>query len=396
MEIKTPDVKPNSSTSSAETQSETQVKTDDVKIKATFDSVADGLIEAALSQESDTSAEDKDKEEAASGEVLKKNGTEEAAEEVEKEETSTEEDDKSTDDDDKKDDEQTDEESEDEEADDDDKGDEKTSTETKDKAKTNGHEKAVPYQRFKEVNDKATTYEPLAKAQQSVVDYCQKNRISSEQYQDALATMAMLNTDPKAGLAKLKELVSQFEIGLGESLPTDLQSELTEAKAEVEAGTLSQARYATMEKRAKELAKTRVQGQSAAHRQQQLAQETVQKQQNEMLSALAVWSANKQKTNPGFKPKAKDSDPDGMFEDFLAKNIYYWQQTPGSTIAEAIQLADKAFDATVGLAKRYGEKPKARKVISSVNASSRKQLNGEPKSMDDVAVAVGRKHGYSM
>jgi len=381
------DVKKTSVGSSATTQtSETQTtaKADDVK-KPTFDSIADGLIEDALKQESDTSAEDETEEKDDSSDVLKKNGTDESEEEVEKEEESTE----TSDDDDDEEQEKV-----GEEADEDEEEDDKSATtKTTDDGK---HEKAIPYQRFKEVNDKVVALEPLAKAQQNVVEYCQKNQISPEQFQDALATLATLNTNPKEGLAKLKALVSQFEVGLGESLPKDLQDELTEAKAEVEAGTLSQARYDVMEKRAKELAKVRIQGQQLTSRQQQAAQEHAQQQQNELLSALNSWSAQKQKSTPGFKAKSKESDPDGMFEDFLAKNAFYWQQNPPQSVAQAIAIADKAFEYTMGLAKRYGEKPKAKKVITSTTTSTRKQLNGEPKTMDEVVKAVGRKHGYSM
>lgn len=344
--------------------------------KPTFDSTANAMIEVLSKGSSPEEQEEK-------SDVLEKNTTEEEKpadesakaepdEEVKKEQEETKEEEKT---------EETEEEpSAEAKADDE-------STEAK-------HEDSIPYTRFKEVNDKATRYEGLAKDQENLITYCQQNNIPPEQFRGTLEILGLASTNPTEAIRRTEEFLEQLKVLAGTGLPADLQKEVNEAKAEFESGTISKERLATIETRMKELAKARVQH-TVGEQQNRFAQlQQQQAQQNELLGALSAWSAAKLKLDPSFRP-SKDVAKPGKFEDFIAKNNYLWTLNPPKNPTEAVALADKALAEVNAMIARYRPAPKAKKAPLSVG-HSRSTESEQPKSMDDVLKSVGRKHGYSI
>ena len=248
------------------------------------------------------------------------------------------------------------------------------------------HEKAVPYERFVEVNEKLKSSEPLAQAQRELVQHLQASRIDSNQFSEGLQVMALVNSDPEKALATFEGYVDRLRVQLGKGLPADLQKEVTE-------GLLSEAR-------AKELAQSRLKAQTyeSTNRYSQLAQQNAEQQQ--IVDSMSVWMSSKQKLNPSFVPKAKPTDSDGPFEDFLKNNTWlFTQRRPANgqrfTPYEMTGIAEEAYTETLKMAQRYTPKPKVHKVLSSASASQRSHASADPKSEKDVVEQIAAKYKLS-
>ncbi len=248
-------------------------------------------------------------------------------------------------------------------------------------------EEAVPYERFKEVNEKVKSLEPLAQAHQQIVQHCQTNRIDPTQFAEGMNMMALVNNNPEQALQKFEGYVEQLRVALGKGLPADLQQEVTD-------GTLS-------EKRAKEIAQSRIQMQSrdSTNRFSQLQQQQAEQQQT--LQAMGSWMDNKLKLNPSFKQKAKPTDQDGLFEDFLKNNTWlFTQRRPMNgqsfTPFELTSMAEEAYGETMKMAQRYTPKPVTKKApVSSSGASHRSTAPRDAKSPEDVVNQIAAKYKIS-
>jgi hypothetical protein len=248
------------------------------------------------------------------------------------------------------------------------------------------HEKAVPYERFVEVNEKLKSSEPLAQAQRELVQHLRASQIDSNQFSEGLQVMALVNSDPEKALATFEGYVDRLRVQLGKGLPADLQKEVTE-------GLLS-------ENRAKELAQSRLKAQTyeSTNRYSQMAQQNAEQQQ--IVDSMSVWMSSKQKLNPSFVPKAKPTDSDGPFEDFLKNNTWlFTQRRPANgqrfTPYEMTGIAEEAYTETLKMAQRYTPKPKAHKVLSSTSASQRSHASADPKSEKDVVEQIAAKYKLS-
>lgn len=347
-------------------------------VKATFDSTADAMIEA-LSKGS--SPEEEKQEESV---VLEKNTTEK-----EEKSSAVEEADATDDKEDKTEQEETEKEDKTEE------GEEETIDEVKeDKELEAKHEDSIPYSRFKEVNDKASRYEGLARDQENIINYCQQNGIPAEDFRGNLEILALARSNPSEAIKRTEAFLEQLKVATGNGLPADLAKEVTDAEAEFKDGNISEARLGVIKNRMKELAKARVQHTNLEQQNRftQLQQQQAEGQQ--LTGALAAWADAKRKLDPGFKPSADPTKP-GKFEDFLAKNIYLWTLNPPKNAQQAIELADKALTEVNSMIARYKPTPKAKKAPLSTG-HSRSTESELPKSMDDVVNHVAKKHGYSV
>jgi len=356
----TTDVKPGADSSTAQA---TEQKTD---VAPTFESTAQAIMDDIGTKESST-----EQAEAAEGAVLNQNETEEAAKDQQSKDEGQEEETK-------------------------DEAQEGDVQEGQKKEDDKAHEEAVPYERFKEVNEKVKAYETIAQEHQQLVQYCEQAGISPEQFQRGLELLRLENSDPKAALEHLEARVQELRIASGEGLPSYLQEELNSARAERDEGAISPQRFTLIENRLKETARLRAENKSRQSRSQVEAQQREQQANQQLMSALSSWSQAKQRLDPSFKPKAKPTDPDGKFEDFLSKNTYLWVTQPPKSLQEALALADKAYEQTMGMFKRLTPPQKSHKVMTSTGVSSR--INGDdgPKTSDDVMKAIGRKHGYNL
>lgn len=337
------DVKPKTDASSTSEQTAT---TKDVK---TLDQEAERLVAEQATAESSTG-----EEQAEEGAVLEENSTEEGKESEESAEEAEQ---------------KTDEGKEGEEETD--KGEQKETTE---------HEEAVPYTRFKEVNDKLVSMQPEAEAQRRLSQFCQANNITVEQFQQALELLRLENANPAEALKHYTNKLESLRVSTGTGLPADLQKE-------VEEGVLS-------ESRAKEIAQLRLKSTQAERSSQAATFDAEQRQRQAAVDTLQQWAVTKQKTDPSFKPKAGPNAVDGRWEDWVDKFARFNLEKPPQTLQDYLSNAETAYDMLVKRVAAAVKKPK--KVITSDNASHRSTTPPEPKSMDDVAANVARKHGYTI
>jgi len=267
------------------------------------------------------------------------------------------------------------------------------STEKSEEEKTEGEKEVndkgpVPYERFQEKVKKAQEfetkvkeYEPLVQAHKSIVEYCQTNQISEEQFQQGMEMLKLVNTDPIAAKKALEPIWNQLNSLSGDSLPEDLASEVRE-------GLIS-------ESRAKELARFRGQSKVSEAKVKLSNQEFNQQRQAQFVqqieSSVSAWSNAKQKNDPDFKPKTAANATDGKFE-FVADRFYkLMASTPPKNGADAIRLVEQAY---ADVSKAFtAMKPKVNissKGLSSTKSSSNSQK--EPKSIADVVANVLAKH----
>ena len=251
---------------------------------------------------------------------------------------------------------------------------------------TKKHEEAVPYERFKEVNEKVGQLEPLAQAQRELGQFCATNRIDNTQLTEGLQVMALINTNPEQALSKMEGFIEQLRITLGKGLPADLQKEVSE-------GLLS-------EVRAKELAQARLRTQSFESASQRSQQTQQQNEYQQITNSMGAWMTSKQKLNPSFAPKATATADDGLFEDFLKNNTWLFsQRRPQNgrsfSAQELTSIAEEAYGETLKMAKRYTPKPTARKVLSSANSSQRSTSPTDAKSERDIVDQIAAKYKLS-
>lgn len=250
--------------------------------------------------------------------------------------------------------------------------------------------KPVPYERFKEIIDEKNAlkqkieseYIPKAKNFDSIQSYCQNEGISPENFQKALQAQAILSkvenglAEPSEALKVLEPIIAALKGMTGDVLPQDLQAKVDAGKMELED--------------AKEFAQLRAKtkfGEAGMKRQQQTMQQRQQQEfQAQCETAADQWDAGKRASDPDYKPKSKDSEPDGKFEMVRDKYLAMLNMTnsqgqyanPIKTPQQMSALMEKAYQAVDATFKGvFNKKPPTRKVLSS-NGSSGTSTTDEP------------------
>lgn len=230
--------------------------------------------------------------------------------------------------------------------------------------------KPVPYDRFKEVNDKFRAVEadfqsvkPMVENFQQIQSFCQANAITGEQFTAMLETQAMLNTDPAKALERLVPIVESLQGFVGNKLPADLQTKVDEGKMEVDD--------------AREMAKLRAQSQfgekKTQHTLKQQQQREAAQAQRQMADSLVTWETTKAKLDPDY---AKGSPKWDMVQDTFIAMLHAVDaqgnyKNPVKVANDAVTLMDKAYEVVAQrLGKSNGKKPATRKVLSSNGSSS--------------------------
>lgn len=237
----------------------------------------------------------------------------------------------------------------------------------------------VPYERFDEVvkekNDfkgRLDEWEPLVKAHKSVVDYCQQNGVTAEQYQQALELVALINTNPAEALKRLSPVLENLRGFDGEILPADLA-------AEVASGDLS-------DERARELAQLRAQ-QKLSKRNGAFTAEQQQRQfEHEVRTSIGAWDSQKRKTDPDYKPKAKEDEPDGKYELVQTKVAAMMQNTPWKTVQDLVRITEQAYQAVNASLQRFIPANAPKKFLNSRTSST--ATKAEPKTLKEVVEAA--------
>jgi len=230
--------------------------------------------------------------------------------------------------------------------------------------------KPVPYERFKDViakkNDavkQLETSKPLIERATQIQQFMQKSQLIDTDLNIALEVAALIKSNPQEGVKKLEELKQQLLLQTGDRLPDDLQNELNE-------GLIT-------EQAAKREAKLRAQLEQGKQQEiTQVEQKTVQLR-NSLTSEVNNWTQQTQAKDPDFKPKAAPADPDGKYEFVFSRFLQLWQTVPVKTIAEAVGLADRAYNEVNGFVTRVQPKPRQMKRPVSIQRSSRTNNNGE-------------------
>jgi len=230
--------------------------------------------------------------------------------------------------------------------------------------------KPVPYERFKDViakkNDavkQLETSKPLIERATQIQQFMQKSQLIDTDLNIALEVAALIKSNPQEGVKKLEELKQQLLLQTGDRLPDDLQNELNE-------GLIT-------EQAAKREAKLRAQLEQGKQQEiTQVEQKTVQLR-NSLTSEVNNWTQQTQAKDPDFKPKAAPADPDGKYEFVFSRFLQLWQTVPVKTIAEAVGLADRAYNEVNGFVTRVQPKPRQMKRPVSIQRSSRTNSNGE-------------------
>ncbi len=236
------------------------------------------------------------------------------------------------------------------------------------------NQEAIPCERFKEVNDKYVEVEakykelePLAESQRSLINFCQENNISGEDFQKTLEIARLIQVDPAAALKELEPVYNALRGLTGGTLPADLQ------KA-VDDGVLP-------EEYAKEIAKARGSQQFSSLQTQNTQQRLQRQQQTQFVTSvqqsIKTWSDTKLLGDPDFKPKANANSPDGKFEVFSDRLFKLMSATPPKTVADAVKLAESAYQDVGKLFAGLKPRPAATKSVSSTKTTEVTSTNGK-------------------
>lgn len=244
---------------------------------------------------------------------------------------------------------------------------EKKTEEVVEDSKTTTDDSKLPFHnhpRFKQVikerkefEEKLTTttqeleqHKPVADRMRIVEEYCTKNNIPPQDYDESLRLAALVRNSPKEAITKLESLVEQLKISTGDSLPKDLQTE-------VDNGNLSLTH-------AQEMAKLRLQAKGAEHQVKLTQQSSAQRQQQQLVQSLDAWTQSKIKLDPSFKPKQSGQD-DGKYELVTDRFLALWNQSPPQSVEDAVKLADKAYGSVHQFIERTIPKPAVRRPLNS-------------------------------
>lgn len=222
-------------------------------------------------------------------------------------------------------------------------------------------------------------YEPALAGLQQLNQFRQQHQITDEQFSAAVEVAGLLNSDPVRALQVLKPIVeqlSQFDSG---ALPQDLA-------AEVEEGLIS-------EERAKEIAELRAKSRLGETKQKASAIQQQQAWVASMQQGLVSWEENLKKSDPDFRPKVGEAEPDGKYEFVEAKLRSMWQQQPPRTAQEAVAQAQRAYEMVQkALGRLAPPKPVVKNLgVKTTSTGTRK----DPETPEEAMEAVMARHGIS-
>lgn len=252
---------------------------------------------------------------------------------------------------------------------------EESTEETEEEAK---HEEAVPYDRFKEVNEKAQAYEPLAQRQYQIEKYLHDGGVTPQEFQESLELMVLRKQNPAEYAKRMQTQLEDVEVATGSRLPTDLQKE-------VDDGTLSEAR-------AKELAQLRAKSRGLEKKTTLTEEQQVANHVQQLAGSLHVWAQHKGQIDPQFKPKKSADAPDGMFEmvterfQFLMHNKDFRKLS----VEEVNRDIETAYNDVKKRFKQFAPPPAKKKVLKNTGVSTQQK---EPKTIEDVMNTIATKHG---
>lgn len=236
------------------------------------------------------------------------------------------------------------------------KDEEKEKSEVEAKVEDLPEGKPVPYERFKEVlTERNQTKQQYAEVEQEVktyrgvVKFCNENNITDQQYTTAMEIQAAINKgDVKTALAKLSPIVESLKLATGDKLPEDIQKWVDDG------GDLDMAKKWAADRGGRQINENMHKVNAERQQKAESAKFT-----DECVKASDTWLIDRVKTDPDFKPKAKESDVNGKFE--LVNMAYIGMlnerlpngkfKYPVSKPADMAALLDKAYASVDGVFK---------------------------------------------
>lgn len=237
-----------------------------------------------------------------------------------------------------------------------------------------GDKGPVPYERFEEVNQRLKSYEqqtaslkPKADNYDTINGFLQQFNITPDRFQRMLKVEALISTDPEAALKELMPIVDQLQGFVGGKLPEDLQKavdneEITPALAK---------RLAQYE------AKLKFGSVNSEQMQRRMMEQQQQQAQQRVAQAVQVWENTKRSSDPDYKPKAKETDADGKWEQVKERFMFLLHDTDGQgnvknpirNEQEMTALMERAY---TDVSKRFisRTKPQPTKKVLSSNGSA--------------------------
>lgn len=210
--------------------------------------------------------------------------------------------------------------------------------------------------------------------------FISQNGIEPSAVNDVMNALARVNTDP----VKAKELLKPYwdlVSGVGSnSLPTDLQTRVTE-------GELT-------EKAAQEIAGLRGNRELEERRQRHLQIMAQRNQAQSVDRFINDLDSNKLSTDPSYKPKDSDNAPDGLRELTHANFIYLQSTRPPASMQDIAKNFDEAYTKAVAILKPHvnnGKRLAPKPTLSSTRSSTPPRKT--PQTTREVAAATARKHG---
>lgn len=256
----------------------------------------------------------------------------------------------------------------------------------------------VPYERFKEVNEKAKQYEQTLKASESqvkgyrnITGFCERNNITPQQFHETMEIVAALNSgDFEKVTPYIKKLYEQCQAYTGESLPADI-AEKVDRGLDLEtarAWAKDRAKAALIERR----------GQKTV---EQIERDRMEEFKRQTSEATDTWVASKAVSDPDFKEGSV------KFDEVLDRYGTLVNQkdsegnfvNPLKTSQSVVTLLERAYkDVSERAKKRNGGRPLTKKPLPSGQSSrvSTKVRFEDAKTLSE-AVTIGMKdRGYSI
>jgi hypothetical protein len=261
----------------------------------------------------------------------------------------------------------------------------------------------VPYERFEAVTKDRqqlrTELEGLKQSQQpymNIVNYCQENNISAQDFNRALEVQAAISRgDAEGALKMLLPVVDALQGMTGGKLPPDLQ-------AAVDSGDMS-TDYA--KRLAKAEARVKYGEVSSKQTQENLKSQQMALLRKQLDDATGAWETRMRSTDPDYKPKANGEAEDGKWE--LVRDKFNALKTQADdrgqpmfqpkSVQDVVALYQRAYEMINKTFKKLnGNRPPTRRTLSSLNSSKTSEKGGflEAKTMKEAVDLYLAEQGH--
>ena len=252
-------------------------------------------------------------------------------------------------------------------------------TDEEDESEETENEKSqapVPYKRFTEINERLKQTQKqfdqikdFADAQKGLIEYCQSNNVTPEEFQRFLSVAALVKSDPAKALEALQPLIDDLQSYTGDRLPEDLQKAVDDGEMSLAMAKRLVAAEGKSKFGSQQLEQTKQQAQAQAQTRRQQA----------LYQSLTNWVSTKQASDPEFMPKKSANSADGALELWATKLALAVKGEPIEDASQLIAEAEKCYLETKKVFGRFKPKVNGMKKVDSGRSGASKAQ--EPKSL---------------